>query len=84
MRMPELQENPFRRRICEVFSEDGSGNLTFDDFLGMFSVFSEASPRDLKTRYAFKIYGRLTHYDIHIYGGLTHYAFHIIKAVGLR
>ena len=51
-----LQENPFKRRICEVFSEDGQ-NMTFDDFLDMFSVFSEAAPRDIKAVYAFRIYG---------------------------
>ncbi|XP_013406524.1 calcium and integrin-binding family member 3 [Lingula anatina] len=55
-KMQELRENPFRRRICEVFSEDGRGNMTFDDFLDMFSVFSEAAPRDLKSVYAFRIY----------------------------
>jgi Ca2+-binding EF-hand superfamily protein len=41
-----------------VFSEDGSGDMSFDDFLDMFSVFSESAPRDIKTTYAFKIYGR--------------------------
>uniref|UniRef100_A0A0K0DHB9 EF-hand domain-containing protein n=1 Tax=Angiostrongylus cantonensis TaxID=6313 RepID=A0A0K0DHB9_ANGCA len=56
-KMPELRENPFRRRICEVFSEDGRGNLTFDDFLDMFSVFSEMAPLQLKLKYAFRIYG---------------------------
>jgi len=55
-KMPELRENPFRRRICEVFSEDGIGNLTFDDFLDLFSVFSEMAPLDLKLKYAFKVY----------------------------
>jgi calcium and integrin-binding protein 2 len=45
---PTFQENPFKRRICEVFSHDGSGNLTFEDFLDMMSVFSEAAPRDIK------------------------------------
>ncbi|XGW20987.1 hypothetical protein V3C99_004167, partial [Haemonchus contortus] len=55
-KMPELKENPFRRRICEVFSEDGRGNLTFDDFLDMFSVFSENAPLQLKLKYAFRIY----------------------------
>ena len=53
-----LQENPFKERICKVFSEDGSGDMSFDDFLDMFSVFSESAPRDIKTTYAFKIYGR--------------------------
>uniref|UniRef100_W5M6T5 Calcium and integrin binding family member 3 n=2 Tax=Neopterygii TaxID=41665 RepID=W5M6T5_LEPOC len=55
--MPELKDNPFRQRIAEVFSEDGEGNMTLDDFLDMFSVLSEMAPRDLKAYYAFKIYG---------------------------
>ncbi|KAI6182455.1 Calcium and integrin-binding family member 2 [Aphelenchoides bicaudatus] len=55
-KMPELRENPFCRRICQVFSEDGCGNLTFDDFLDLFSVFSESAPLKLKLQYAFKIY----------------------------
>ncbi|XP_061835803.1 calcium and integrin-binding family member 3-like [Nerophis lumbriciformis] len=54
--MPELKDNPFRQRIAEVFSEDGKGNMTLDDFLDMFSVLSEMAPRDLKAYYAFKIY----------------------------
>uniref|UniRef100_H9GA39 EF-hand domain-containing protein n=1 Tax=Anolis carolinensis TaxID=28377 RepID=H9GA39_ANOCA len=49
-------DNPFRQRIAEVFSEDGEGNMTLDDFLDMFSVMSEMAPRDLKAYYAFKIY----------------------------
>lgn len=52
-----VQDNPFRQRIAEVFSEDGEGNMTLDDFLDMFSVLSEMAPRDLKAYYAFKIYG---------------------------
>ncbi|XP_072516302.1 calcium and integrin-binding family member 2-like [Salminus brasiliensis] len=54
--MPELKENPFRQRIVETFSEDGKGNLTFNDFVDMFSVLSEMAPLELKTIYAFKIY----------------------------
>lgn len=53
-----FQDNPFRQRIAEVFSEDGEGNMTLDDFLDMFSVLSEMAPRDLKAYYAFKIYGQ--------------------------
>lgn len=56
-KMPELKENPFRRRICEAFSRDGEGDLTFEDFLDLLSVFSEQAPRDIKVFYAFKIYG---------------------------
>lgn len=37
-----LQVNPFRDRICKVFSSSGDGALTFEDFLDMMSVFSEA------------------------------------------
>lgn len=54
--MPELKENPFRLRLCEVFSEDGTGHMSFDDFIDMFSVMSEAAPREIKTVYAFKMY----------------------------
>ncbi|XP_047702692.1 calcium and integrin-binding family member 2 isoform X2 [Prionailurus viverrinus] len=32
------EENPFKERIVEAFSEDGEGNLTFNDFVDMFSV----------------------------------------------
>nr|XP_053656300.1 calcium and integrin-binding family member 2-like [Cherax quadricarinatus] len=52
------QENPFRRRVCEVFSGDRSARLTFDQFLEMFSVFSEHAPRDIKAVYAFRVYGK--------------------------
>uniref|UniRef100_A0A3Q3RVC4 Calcium and integrin-binding family member 2 n=1 Tax=Mastacembelus armatus TaxID=205130 RepID=A0A3Q3RVC4_9TELE len=55
--MPELKENPFRNRIVESFSEDGMGNLSFNEFVDMFSVLSEMAPRELKAIYAFKIYG---------------------------
>ncbi|XP_054865030.1 calcium and integrin-binding family member 2 isoform X1 [Amphiprion ocellaris] len=54
--MPELKENPFRNRIVESFSEDGMGNLSFNEFVDMFSVLSEMAPRELKAIYAFKIY----------------------------
>ncbi|KAM5206471.1 calcium and integrin-binding family member 2 isoform 1-T1 [Hipposideros larvatus] len=49
IQMPELRENPFKERIVESFSEDGEGNLTFNDFVDMFSVLCESAPRDLKT-----------------------------------
>ncbi|PVD19398.1 hypothetical protein C0Q70_19886 [Pomacea canaliculata] len=54
--MPELKENPFRQQICKVFTEGDHGHMTFEEFLDMFSVFSEAAPRDIKAVYAFKIY----------------------------
>ena len=53
--LPELRENPFRDRICQVFSTDGKG-IHFEDFLDMFSVLSPHAPWDLKAAYAFRIY----------------------------
>ncbi|XP_049643697.1 calcium and integrin-binding family member 3 isoform X2 [Suncus etruscus] len=50
------QDNPFRQRIAMVFSEDGDGHMSLDNFLDMFSVMSEMAPRDLKAHYAFRIY----------------------------
>lgn len=52
-----LQENPFKKRICQVFSSEGNGSLSFEDFLDLLSVFSEQAPRQIKVFYAFKIYG---------------------------
>uniref|UniRef100_A0A673YDV6 Calcium and integrin binding family member 3 n=1 Tax=Salmo trutta TaxID=8032 RepID=A0A673YDV6_SALTR len=49
------QDNPFRQRIAEVFSEDREGNMTLDDFLDKLLLLSEMSPRDLKAYYTFKI-----------------------------
>lgn len=43
-------------RMCEVFSIDGSGAMTFEDFLDLMSVFSEGATRDVKASYAFRIY----------------------------
>ena len=34
---PELKENPFRKRICKIFSTDNSGDLSFNDFMLLFS-----------------------------------------------
>ncbi|EDO36724.1 predicted protein [Nematostella vectensis] len=56
LKLPELKENPFKCRICQVFSVNGSGALTFDDFLNMMSVLSDSAPRELKVKYAFKIF----------------------------
>ena len=52
--MPELRVNPFRDRICKVFSEKGDGNLTFEDFLDMMSVFSENAPKHVKVSVSYK------------------------------
>ncbi|XP_070932507.1 calcium and integrin-binding family member 4 isoform X6 [Macaca nemestrina] len=48
------QVNPFRDRICRVFSHKGV--FSFEDVLGMASVFSEQACPSLKIEYAFRIY----------------------------
>ncbi|XP_061451877.1 calcium and integrin-binding protein 1 [Rhineura floridana] len=56
--LPELRANPFRHRICHVFStaEDGEGSLSFEDFLDMLSVFSDSATPEIKSHYAFRIF----------------------------
>ena len=56
LKLPELKVNPFCDRICKVFSSSHDGNMTFEDFLDMMSVFSENSPKTVKVEYAFRIY----------------------------
>ncbi|XP_016819572.1 calcium and integrin-binding family member 4 isoform X1 [Cricetulus griseus] len=52
--MPPLLVNPFRDRICRVFSHNNV--FSFEDVLGMASVFSEQACPSLKIEYAFRIY----------------------------
>ena len=52
-----MQVNPFKDRICQVFSSSHDGNMTFEDFLDMMSVFSDNAPKGVKVEYAFRIYG---------------------------
>uniref|UniRef100_A0AAY4BHN8 EF-hand domain-containing protein n=1 Tax=Denticeps clupeoides TaxID=299321 RepID=A0AAY4BHN8_9TELE len=56
--MPELKSNPFRRRICHVFStsEPNDGSLTFEDFLDLLSAFSDSATLEIKSHYAFRIF----------------------------
>lgn len=52
-----VQVNPFKDRICKVFSSSKDGELTFEDFLDMMSVFSEnvSLQAYLKTTICFSI-----------------------------
>nr|XP_020839389.1 calcium and integrin-binding family member 4 isoform X3 [Phascolarctos cinereus] len=52
--LPALRVNPFRDRICRVFSHDDV--FSFEDVLGMASVFSAQACPSLKIEYAFRIY----------------------------
>ena len=54
--IPALAFCPFLDRLLDVFSEDGSGFLHFEEFLNMYSVFSDTCPLETKIRYAWCIY----------------------------
>ncbi|CAG0920173.1 unnamed protein product [Notodromas monacha] len=54
--LPELRVNPFGDRICQVFSSTKDGRISFEDFLDMMSVFSDAAPASVKLEYAFRIF----------------------------
>ncbi|KAG5896815.1 hypothetical protein JTB14_032057 [Gonioctena quinquepunctata] len=56
LQYPELSVNPFGERICEIFSSSHDGDCTFEDFLDMMSVFSEAAPKSVKAEQAFRIF----------------------------
>ncbi|KAF4081291.1 hypothetical protein AMELA_G00159610 [Ameiurus melas] len=56
--LPELKSNPFRKRICHVFStsELKDGSLSFEDFLDLLSAFSDSATLEIKSHYAFRIF----------------------------
>ncbi|XP_012278069.1 calcium and integrin-binding protein 1 [Orussus abietinus] len=56
LQYPELHVNPFGDRICKVFSSSEDGDCTFEDFLDMMSVFSDAAPKAVKAEHAFRIF----------------------------
>jgi calcium and integrin-binding protein 1 len=53
--MMSIQVNPFNDRIVKVFSSSDTGDMTFEDFLDMMSVFSDGAPKNVKVEYAFRI-----------------------------
>lgn len=59
LQYPELRANPFGDRICKVFSSSQDGDCTFEDFLDMMSVFSDAAPKAVKAEHAFRIFGNI-------------------------
>ncbi|VFV18926.1 calcium and integrin-binding family [Lynx pardinus] len=62
--MPELREDPFKERIVEAFTEDGRGNRTFGNFVGMSSVLCELALRELKANYSFNTYNFVCKEDL--------------------
>jgi hypothetical protein len=53
MKVDELRCNPFAARIVELFSEDGSGEINFQKFVNIFSVFSPRATVETKMVWAF-------------------------------
>lgn len=51
-----MEKNPLAKRICSVWSTDGSGKLTFHDFIDLVSTFHERAPNHVKAFNAFFIY----------------------------
>uniref|UniRef100_A0A8C7YMX7 Calcium and integrin binding 1 (calmyrin) n=1 Tax=Oryzias sinensis TaxID=183150 RepID=A0A8C7YMX7_9TELE len=58
LELPELKFNPFKERICKVFStsDKKDGSLDFDDFLDFLSAFSDSATLEIKSHYAFHIF----------------------------
>ena len=54
--LDELRANPFAPRICEIFSEDGSGNMTFQNLLLMRSAFSGRTSVEIRSTWAFALW----------------------------
>uniref|UniRef100_A0A8D3A660 EF-hand domain-containing protein n=1 Tax=Scophthalmus maximus TaxID=52904 RepID=A0A8D3A660_SCOMX len=59
--LQELKSNPFRKRICNVFStsEQKDGSLTFEDFLDLLSAFSDSATLEIKSHLYFDDDGTL-------------------------
>ena len=56
LNVDEFKCNPFAARIVELFSEDGSGIISFQKFINIFSVFSPRATNETKTVWAFAIW----------------------------
>ena len=56
LNVDEFKCNPFASRIVELFSEDGSGVISFQKFINIFSVFSPRATAETKTVWAFAVW----------------------------
>lgn len=56
MKLSELNVNPFKDRLCKIFSSENDNRMSFEDFLDMMSVLSSRACKNIKTEYAFRIY----------------------------
>ena len=56
MQQEEFVNNPFAKRLCEIFSEDQSGDLCFDEYVDLYNVLSPRASLDVKMQTAFRLY----------------------------
>jgi len=56
MSLPELQQNPLVQRVIDIFDEDGNGEVDFKEFIQGISQFSVKGDKNVKLRFAFRIY----------------------------
>lgn len=56
MSIPGVASNPLARRIMEVFDEDNSGDVDFQEFITGLSTFSGRGGKNEKLNFAFRIY----------------------------
>jgi len=57
----ELRNNPFRHRLCQIFSSEPinsptSGDLTFDEFVDLYHCLSPRASTDTKMQTAFRMF----------------------------
>lgn len=57
---PELNHNPFKDRISYVFSSQKDDRFSFEDILDLASAFSENCPVEVRGKWAFLMYGKLS------------------------
>ena len=56
MSIPEIKKNILAKRVFEVFDQDGSGEVDFEEFVRGMSQFSVQGDKISKLKFAFKIY----------------------------
>lgn len=56
MSLPELQQNPLVQRVIDIFDLDENGEVDFSEFIHGISQFSVKGDKNVKLRFAFRIY----------------------------
>ena len=52
----EFRNNPFKERLCQIFSSKGDGSLTFDEFVDLYHCMSPRAAKKDKIMTAFRMY----------------------------